>query len=236
MNPIKSLGQVIANVFWNVVSKKAVEPINPKLMLITPEQLDQITATLGKARCIEMADLINELCTKYGITEPLPFKMFVANVVQESGEFAHKQENMNYRAETIVKVWPSRFPTIEDAKPYARNPQLLANKVYGGRLGNTDPNDGWTYRGGGFIGITGKDLYNQYAKYIGKDVSLAADLIHNEDRYALDSACWFFSILKKLIPIAKTGDFKAVVKGINGGYVGLDTRQHYYDLCNKVFK
>lgn len=228
--------------WWKFITKivKPVEPLpipeTKKKMLITPEQLDQITATLKTARCIEMVDLINELCNKYGITEPLPFRMFLANVVQESGEFSHRQENMNYRAETIVKVWPSRFPNIESAKPYARNPQLLANKVYGGRLGNTDPNDGWVYRGGGFIGLTGKEIYTKYAQHIGKDVSLAADLIHNEDRYALDSACWFFSEHKKLIPIAKTGDFKAVVKRINGGYIGLETREHYYNLCNKFLK
>lgn len=226
--------------FWNIVSKKAVEPIPTKVesknkpMLIASQQLQQIATTMKDGFAHEMADLINELCEKYNIVDKKPFQMFIANVIQESGEFRDKQENMNYRAETIVKVWPSRFPTIAEASPFAHNPQLLANKVYGGRMGNTDPNDGWTYRGGGFIGLTGKEVYGQYAKYIGKDTSLAADLIHSDSRYALDSACWFFAVLKKLIPIAMSGDFVKVVKLINGGLTGLSTRQHYYELCQKV--
>jgi putative chitinase len=182
----------------------------------------------------EMADLINELCPKYGIIDPLPFKMFLANVIQESGEFREKQENMNYRAETICKVWPARFPTIAAATPYARNPQALANKVYGGRMGNTAPNDGWAYRGGGFIGLTGKEIYQQYANYINKHIETAANLVHSDNRYAFDSACWFFAVLKKLIPVAMTGDFTKVVKLINGGLTGLSTRQHYYDLTKTV--
>ncbi len=205
-------------------------------MLITSQQLDAITATLGPARCIEMADLINELCTTYGLIDKLPFQMFLANVIQESGEFGAKQENMYYQAKTLMKVWPKRFPTNQIAMQYEKNPQKLANFVYGGRMGNTDPNDGWQYRGGGFIGLTGKDIYTKYAKYIGKGVYEAADLVHTQDRYALDSACWFFAVNNKLIPVAKKGDFVAVVKGINGGTIGLATRQHYYSLCQSVLK
>ena len=203
-------------------------------MLITPEKLKQIASSMKDGFASEMADLINELCPKYGITDPVVFKMFLANVIQESGEFRDKQENMNYRAETIVRVWPSRFPDIASASPYAHNPQLLANKVYGGRMGNTDPNDGWQYRGGGFIGITGKETYQKYATYLGKDISLTADLVHSDNRYAFDSACWFFAVLKKLIQVAETGNFKAVVKGINGALIGFQTRQHYYELCKEV--
>lgn len=203
-------------------------------MLITKEQLKQIAPTLSGIKAAAMADLINELCIKYGITEKIPFQMFLANVTQESGEFGHKSENMNYRAETLVKVWPSRFPNIIAAAPYARKPEKLANYVYGGRMGNTDPGDGWQYRGAGFIGITGKELYTKYAKHIGKDVKEAADLMRTDDRFALDSACWFFAVLKNLVAAARKGDFKAVVKGINGGFIGLADRQAYYARVQKV--
>lgn len=205
-------------------------------MLITPEKLKQIASSMKDGFASEMADLINELCPKYGITDPVVFKMFLANVIQESGEFRDKKENMNYRAETIVKVWPSRFPDIASAVPYAHNPQLLANKVYGGRMGNTDPNDGWTYRGGAFIGITGKDTYSKYAAYNSLKIADAANLVHTDNRYALDASCWFFAVLKKLITVAQTGDFKAVVKGINGGLTGLPVREKYYELCQQVLK
>lgn len=203
-------------------------------MLITKEQLKQIAPTLSGIKAAAMAYLINELCTKYGITEKIPFQMFLANVTQESGEFGHKSENMSYRAETLVKVWPSRFPNIIAAAPYARNPEKLANYVYGGRMGNTDQGDGWQYRGAGFIGITGKELYTKYAKYIGKDVKEAADLMRTDDRFALDSACWFFAVLKNLVAVARGGDFKAVVKGINGGFIGLADRLAYYAKVQKV--
>ena len=205
-------------------------------ILITPEQLDQVTSTISKERCKEMADLINELCPKYGITEKLPFQMFLANLLQESGEFAHKEENMNYSAARIVAVWPSRFANVAAAAPFARNPVALANKVYGGRMGNTEPNDGNDYKGGAFIGITGKELYTKYAKYIGKPVLDTAKLIRSDDKQSLDSSCWFFAVLKNLIAVANTGDFKAVCKGINGGLIGYDVRLKYYNKIKEVLK
>lgn len=224
----------LSNIFS--ISKRAAEKTTTSSVLITPEQLKQIASTLKDGQTHEMSELINELCTKYGIIELVPFRMFIANVVQESGEFSAKQENMNYKAETLMKVWPKRFPDLVTAKQYEHKPQQLANYVYGNRMGNTDPNDGWQYRGGGFIGLTGKEVYTQYAKHIGKDVSFAADLVRSENRYALDSACWFFAILKKLIPVANTGNFVNVVKGINGGTIGLSTRQHYYELAKKYIQ
>lgn len=71
-------------------------------------------------------------------------------------------ENLNYSAKRLTEVWPSRFPTLASAQPYANNPQKLANKVYGGRLGNTGPNDGWLYAGRGLSQITGKSNYAKF--------------------------------------------------------------------------
>lgn len=210
-----------------------------KTPLITPEQLNTITDTLTPDRCKVMAGLLNELCPKYGITDKGVFSMFLSNCLQESSEFAHKEENMNYSASRITAVWPSRFKDIELAMAYAHNPEALANKVYNGRMGNTEPNDGWLYRGGGFIGITGKGLYKQYADYLKLGVDEVARLIHSQDRYALDSACWFFAVLKKLIPIAMTGNFKGVCSLINTGSInkpaiGQDVRNKYYNRCQQV--
>lgn len=225
--------------------KKNIEPLTNKPMpLITAGQLQKICPTLKEPRLTNITDLLNELCTNYGITETLPFQMFLANVAQESGEFAHKEENMNYRAETLVKVWPSRFylnnavAGKKNAADYARNPQKLANEVYASRMGNgpASSGDGFQFKGAGFIGITGRELYTKYAGYIKKDVVESANLMKTDDRYALDSACWFFAILKNLIAVAKKGDnnFIAVVKGINGGTVGLADRQRYYAAVKKV--
>lgn len=81
----------------------------------------------------------------------------MAQVLHETGGLTVLVENMNYRAERIVQVWPSRFRTIEEATPYAHNPEKLANKVYGGRMGNTHPGDGWRFIGRGLLQITGRE-------------------------------------------------------------------------------
>ena len=206
----------------------------PPKPLITYEQLQSITDTLNSERCKVMTDLLNELCPKYGITDKLPFQMFISNLLQESGEFAHKEENMNYSASRIVAVWPSRFNDIAAAQPFARNPEALANEVYGGRLGNNQVGDGFKFKGAGFIGITGRELYTKYANHINKSVNDTAELVRTTDHYALDSACWFFAILRKLIPIAQTGDFKTVCKKINGGLIGYSVREEYYNRCRTV--
>jgi len=216
-----------------LISSFAIEKI-PNTMLITPEQLDAVTSTLSKERCAELSALINELCTKYGITEKLPFRMFLANLLQESGEFAHKEENMNYSAARLMAVWPSRFHTIAEAAPYARNPEKLSNLVYGGRMGNNQPGDGYKFKGRAFIGITGRELYTKYATYIGKPIDEVIELMEDTDEYALDASCWFFAILRGLIPVSKKGDFKAVCKAINGGLIGYDVRLKYYNKINQV--
>ena len=204
--------------------------------LILPEQLQKIEPKLSFVRCQEMTDLLNELCPKYGMDSIDRFEEFLANVLQESGAFTHKVEDMNYTAKRITQVWPSRFKTIQDALPFARNPVALANKVYGGRMGNTDPNDGWTYRGGGFIGLTGKEVYGLYAAYIAKPTAEAAELVRTTDRYALDSACWFFAKLKGLIDEAERDEFIKIVKAINGGTIGLNVREDYYKRVKAVLR
>ena len=81
---------------------------------------------------------------------------------ETGGQMQPVSENLNYSAQRLTQVWPSRFPTIASAKPYANNPRRLANKVYGGRLGNDGPDDGWLYRGRGLAQITGKENYSKF--------------------------------------------------------------------------
>lgn len=198
-------------------------------MLITPDQLNKVTDSLSLVRCNVLSDLLNAACDRYGVTSFDQFDEFLANLLQESGECQHKTENMNYRAETLMKVWPSRFPNLAAAQPFARNPEALANKVYGGRMGNNQPGDGWRFRGGGFIGLTGREVYTKYAAYLGKEVGETADLVRSEDYYALDSAFWFFYILKGLKDESERDEFIGIVKSINGGTIGLKDRQFYYN-------
>ena len=84
---------------------------------------------------------------------------FLAQLGHESNGLTHKEENLNYSAKRLTEIWPSRFPTLDSAKPFAFNPEKLANKVYGGRMGNTEPGDGYRYRGRGYIQLTGRETY-----------------------------------------------------------------------------
>lgn len=215
------------------IANAAKKILNIPPTIILPEQLQKVATTLSFERCKQMASLLNEYCHKYGVTTKDEFHEFLANVIQESGEFAHKTENMNYKAETLMKVWPNRFPTIQQAEKYAHNPQALANKVYGFRMGNTLPDDGWRFRGGGFIGLTGREVYTKYAAYIGLPVEQAADLVRTTDQYALDSAFWFFYVLKGLKNASDKDDIIGIIKSINGGLIGKDVRLMYYERAKK---
>ena len=219
-------------------AKKALnEPVAmpASLELISPAQLDECTTLLSKERCLIMAGLLNKLCPQYGIITKDVLHEFLANVLQESLEFTHKVENMYYRAETIVKTWPGRFPNIQSAVPFAKKPKELANKVYGGRMGNRPgTDDGWNLRGGGFIGLTGYYVYNEFRNYKGlKTVEEAAEYCRNSDYGALDSALWFFCVLKDLMDEADRDEMIGIVKEINGGTIGLKDRLHYYNLVTK---
>lgn len=203
--------------------------------LITAEQLDACTQHLSPQRCMIMAGMLNKLCPMYGITDKDILHEFLANVLQESLEFTHKVENMYYQAQTIVNTWKSRFPTIADAAPYAKKPKELALKVYGGRMGNRPgTDDGWNLRGGGFIGLTGYYVYNEFRIYKGlKTVEETAEYVRGSDYGALDSALWFFCVLKDLMDEAERDEMIGIVKEINGGTIGLKDRMYYYNLAKK---
>lgn len=146
----------------------------------------------------------------------------------ESGNFMISEENLNYRAETMCRVWPSRFKSEADAAPYAKNPEKLANKVYSGRMGNGPElsGDGWKYAGKGFIQLTGKDNVRAFAEHIGRD-SLVDDPSPIAKELAMDSAIFFFE-KNGLFGVADEGVnddvIKKITRRVNGGYHGLDDR------------
>lgn len=182
-----------------------------------------------------MAGLINTLFPQYGITTKDQLHEPLANFIQESGYFEHKAENMNYRAQTIVNTWPKRFKSLAEAQPYARNPVKLANFAYGGRMGNKPgTDDGWNLRGSGFVGLTGREVLEAYAKYKGfKTAEEAAEYARSSDAGALDSALWFFCVLKDLTDEAERDEFTGIVREINGGTIGMKDRQRIYEDVKK---
>lgn len=159
---------------------------------------------------------------------------FVGQVLHESGMLEHLEEGLYYSSpERICAVWPRRFPTVADARPYARNPEALANKVYGGRMGNTAPGDGWRNRGSGLIQITGADNLRAVQKATGIPVYDNPDLLRRPtaDCLRVCLAWW-----EKNIPdaIEDDDDVTAETKRVNGGTVGLADRQHITDEVREV--
>jgi putative chitinase len=143
----------------------------------------------------------------------------------ESGGFKLVRENLNYSAETMVRVWPSRFKTLADAEPYARNPKALADKVYSGRMGNGE-DEGHVWIGRGFLQLTGKDNYKAFAADM-RAPKILQDPSLVETDYAFETALWFFKH-NGLLAIADKGvnddTIKQITKRVNGGYIGLDHR------------
>ena len=145
---------------------------------------------------------------------------FLGQVLHESAGLTRFNENLNYSAERLCAVWPRRFPTLDDARPYARNPEALANRVYGGRMGNTEPGDGWRYRGRGPIQLTGKDNYRAVGDLMGQDLVSLPELME-QPRYALEAAiAWW----EDRIPDSMLGDTEKVSRRVNGGLIGLADR------------
>ncbi len=173
---------------------------------------------------------------KFAINTPLRLAHFLAQCGHESGGFKAVQENLNYSADGLKKIFPKYFPG-NLAESYARNPEKIASKVYGGRMGNgtEETKEGFKFRGRGYIQLTGKDNYTAFAKAINEDTVANPDLVAT--KYPLASAAWFFS-KNGLNAIADKGADDATVtsvtKRVNGGTIGLADRikhfKEYYHL------
>tara|TARA_R110002153_G_scaffold87811_1_gene216798 strand:+ start:78 stop:698 length:621 start_codon:yes stop_codon:yes gene_type:complete len=150
----------------------------------------------------------------------------------ESGGFRLTQENLNYSVESMMRVWPSRFPTEESAEPYARNPKALADKVYSGRMGNKI-NEGHKFIGRGFLQLTGYENHRAFASDMGLP-QILQDPSLLEEEYAFETAQWFFQ-KNNLFKIADEGvnddTIKRITRRVNGGYHGLEDRT---DQTNKI--
>jgi putative chitinase len=159
---------------------------------------------------------------KYEINTPKRQAAFIGQCAHESGNFKTLQENLNYSAEGLMKTWPSRFPTLEYASQYARQPAKIAGKVYNGRLGNTSEEEAAKYLGRGLIQLTGKENYERCGLAIGVDLLSNPDLLL-DPRYAAMSAGWFWN-KKGLNELADSQEHGQITKRINGGLIGLDDR------------
>ena len=181
--------------------------------------------------------MIPAVAQKFQIDSALRLAHFLAQCGHESGGFRLTKENLNYSAKGLNGIFKKYFPTLESALPYERKPEKIANKVYGGRMGNgpESTGDGAKYCGRGYIQLTGKDNYTAFGKSIGEDVCANPQVV--AEKYALLSAAWFFN-KNGLHKMADSGSTDAVVtsitKRVNGGTIGLPDRikhfKEYYHL------
>jgi putative chitinase len=180
---------------------------------------------------------IPDTAAKFSINTPLRLAHFLAQANHESGGFRATQENLNYSAKGLTGTFKKYFPSEAAAIPYAKNPLKIASKVYGGRMGNgpESTQEGYKFRGRGFLQTTGKENYTRFTKFIGEDCVSNPDLVSS--KYPLASAAFFFTS-NNLWPICDKGSSVEVVtqltKRINGGTIGLSERikefNHFYKL------
>ena len=142
--------------------------------------------------------LVKNALNKYGITNPYMVTAILATIAKES-LFVPRNENMNYTSTSRLRaVFPSYFKTDADALPYVRNPEGLANRVYGNKYGNSSPGDGWKYRGRGFHGITFKSNYQRYGKMINQDIVTNPDVVNSPPIAAELAAVYYVDTLPRM--------------------------------------
>jgi putative chitinase len=179
---------------------------------------------------------IPETAAKFNITTNLRLAHFLAQCSHESVNFKAVSENLNYSADGLKKIFPKYFPG-NIAESYARNPEKIASKVYGSRMGNGDETtkEGFKFRGRGYIQLTGKQNYTNFAKFIGEDTVSNPDLVAT--KYPLASAAFFFDTNKLWSICDKGADdatVTAVTKRVNGGTIGLNDRIKHFNEYYKL--
>jgi len=184
---------------------------------MTESQLEQLG--IGA----EWLSPLDKTFKKYEINTLQRQACFIGQCMHESGGFKQLNENLNYSAKALVATWPSRFPDLEYAAEYERKPERIANKVYGGRMGNNEDGDGWRYHGRGLIQLTGKENYANCGSGLGVDLVGNPDWVANPE-YAALSAGWFWN-KKNLNALADDMDIETMTKRINGGSIGIADRK-----------
>ena len=199
-------------------------------MPITEQQLLQI---LPQARQVAgfFVPALNAAMARFKINSPVRMAAFIAQVGHESGQLTRMVENLNYSADRLQAVWPNRFNATLAAQ-VARKPEQIANIVYGGRMGNALPGDGWKYRGRGLIQLTGANNYRAAGAALGLDLVSHPELVEQPDTAAL-VAGWFWQS-NGLNELADSGQFAKITRTINGGLTGQAERMALRDMAAKV--
>jgi putative chitinase len=156
---------------------------------------------------------------------------WLPQILHESAMLERLEEGLSYNPERICAVWPSRFPTLASAVPYSHSPQKLANKVYGGRMGNREPDDGWKYRGRCPIMATGLDAYLLLSRICGQDFDVLPELLL-QPHFGIQAALMWW---EDRVPDSMLSDQVKLRRRVNGGSVGLAHCQSLATRCREAF-
>jgi putative chitinase len=194
--------------------------------MVTSEQLRQLKIDPN------LADYFNETFDRFDISSPARQACWIGQCGHECGNFRIMEENLNYRAPTLLKLFP-RTPkrawgfTPEEAAAYEKQPQRIANRIYSNRMGNRDEasGDGWRFRGAGFLQLTGHSNFWHASQALGEDFVMQPELVRTP-KYAAMTAGWFWQT-HRLNQYADSGDYLTLTKRINGGTIGLEDRKKH---------
>jgi putative chitinase len=194
-------------------------------MQITQDQLAQILP--GNPYVEHWCEALNKILPDYDISTPQRVAAFLAQTAHESGGYTALHENLNYKADSLCRVWP-RYFNASNADQYAHNPEAIANRAYANRMGNGDEasGDGWNFCGRGLIQLTGRNNYQAFADSLEMNIADVPAYLQTFEG-AIQSACWFWEA-NNLNQYADTGDMKKMTKVINGGDLGLADRINHY--------
>jgi putative chitinase len=203
-------------------------------MELSQEQLQQMLPNNHHTN--EWYEALLKVLPDYEITTPLRIAAFIAQCSHESGQFTILKENLNYRAETLTRIWPSRF-SADVAATYAALPnkqEAIANRAYADRMGNgpESSGDGFRYCGRGLIQLTGKNNYKSFADSLGMNLEDVPEFLGTFEG-ATQSACWFWKS-NNLNRFSDVGDMDGLTKAINGGYNGLEERKRNYENALQI--
>lgn len=209
------------------------------MSIITEDQFRRIMPNSTNTKV--WTNALNEAMVRYDINNYHRVAAFLAQVAHESSELNRLVENLNYSAKRLMQVWPYRFPTLEKAMQYERNPQKLANYVYAKDSGNGEEagGDGWRFRGRGIIQITGRGNYRETGQALGLPLELEPGLLEKPEVAALSAAYfWKSRGLNELADDRNDDnddeDFEKISIIINGGRVGINERKRYWGRAKSV--
>ena len=200
--------------------------------ILSQDQLAQIIP--GNPYVDHWYTALSQALPDYDINTPQRVAAFLAQCGHESGGFTAIKENLNYKAESLVRVWPRYFPNMDVANQYAHNQEKIANRAYANRMGNgpEESGDGYRFCGRGLIQLTGRSNYQAFADSIQEDINNLPDYLATFEG-CVQSACWFWEA-NNLNQYADNGDLLTMTKKINGGTLGIDDRTERYKKALQI--